>query len=165
MCHENLSYLSAVVTTAVFFIACSYLFIQRAYPRPLAGIPYNHASAKRILGDTPEIAECTRKGGSLRTWFLDQAHRHNSAITQVFLGPFSKAAVIVSDYREANDILSHRDVVDFKRGVKIDAFRGILPHAFPAMESFDPDFRSSRNLARDLMTPSVLNAVSTAGYR
>ncbi|KAI1131080.1 cytochrome P450 [Nemania abortiva] len=160
MYFANLSFTPAVAAATVLLFAFSYLFIQRAYPRPLAGIPYNHASGRRILGDIPEIAEYTRKGGSFRTWFLAQAHRHNSAITQVFLGPFFKASVIVSDYREVNDILSHRDAVDFKRGIKVDAFRGILPHAFPAMETFSPDFRSSRNLARDLMTPSVLHAVN-----
>ncbi|TGJ86621.1 hypothetical protein E0Z10_g2188 [Xylaria hypoxylon] len=156
----NSSHILVVATTAVLFLAFIYLFIQRVYPCPLANIPYNHAAAKRILGDIPEIAEYTRKGGSFRSWVLGQAHRHNSAITQVFLGPFFKAAVIVSDYREVNDILSHRDAVDFKRGVKVDAFRGILPYAFPAMETFGPDFRTSRILARDLMTPSVLHAVN-----
>ncbi|KAI1109203.1 cytochrome P450 [Nemania sp. NC0429] len=160
MHQENLSYISAVVTTAVLLVACSYFVIQRAYPRPLAGIPYNQASAKRLFGDGPELAEYTQKGRSLRTWFVDQAERHNSAITQIFLGPFSSPAVVVSDYREVNDILSHRDGVDFKRGTKVDAFRGVIPHAFPAMETFDPEFRGSRNIARDLMTPSVLHAVN-----
>lgn len=149
----------AVVTTLALSVC--YLLVQRLYPRPLPGIPYNQAATSRIFGDVPEIAEYTEKGESFRTWFLAQAQRHNSAITQVFLGPLSKAAVIVSDYREVNDILSHRDAIDFKRGDKVDAFRGILPHAFPAMETFDPNFQSSRNLARDLMTPSMLHTVST----
>ncbi|KAI3332041.1 cytochrome P450 [Xylariaceae sp. AK1471] len=154
------SYLSSVTIAAGLLLAFGYLLVQQACPRPLPGIPYNQAATKRVFGDIPEIDEYARKGGSFRTWFLGQAHKHNSAITQVLLGPFSKAAIIVSDYREVNDILSHRDAVDFKRGLKVDGFRGILPHAFPAMETFDPDFRSSRNLARDLMTPSFLHAVN-----
>lgn len=154
------SYLPVVAITAILSVAFAYLLVQRLYPQPIPGIPYNKAAAKRILGDIPDIGEHTKQNQSFRTWFLGQAYRHNSAITQVFLGPFSKAAVIVSDYREVNDILSHRDGVDFKRGLKVDAFRGILPHAFPAMETFDPDFNSSRNLARDLMTPSMLHTVS-----
>lgn len=158
------SYLPAVAIAATLAFAVGYLFVQRFYPQPLPGIPYNKTATKRILGDVPEIAEYTKKGESFRTWFLGQAHRHNSAITQVFLGPLSKAAVIVSDYREVNDILSHRDAVDFKRGRKVDAFRGILPHAFPAMETFDPEFQSSRNLARDLMTSSMLYTVSMSGF-
>ena len=39
-------------------------------------------------------------------------------------------------------------------------FSGVLPHAHPAMETFDPRFRSSRDLVRDLMVPSFLNNVS-----
>lgn len=157
---EILSNLLAVVTTITLLLTLCYLLIQRAYPRPLAGIPYNHAAAQGVLGDITEIAKYTRTGESFRTWFLAQAHRHKSAVTQVFLGPFFKAAIIVSDYREVNDILSHRDAADFKRGIKVDAFHGILPHAFPAMETFDPNFKSSRNLAKDLRTPSILHTVS-----
>jgi hypothetical protein len=158
--NAQISYLPAVAITAILVLTVAYLFVQKLYPQPIPGIPYNKASGKRILGDIPDIGEHTKKNQNFRTWFLEQAHRHNSAITQVFLGPFSKAAVIVSDYCEVNDILSHRDAVDFKRGLKVDAFRGILPHAFPSLETFDPDFHSSRNLARDLMTPSMLQNVS-----
>lgn len=136
-----------------------YRIIQRAYPRPLPGIPYNHQAVGRVMGDLTEIGERQQSGQGVRPWFLEQANRHHSAITQIFLGPFAKPAVLISDYREANDILSHRDAVDFKRGKKVDVFSGILPHAHPAMETFDPRFRSSRDLVRDLMAPSFLNTV------
>ncbi|KAK2732569.1 cytochrome p450 monooxygenase [Colletotrichum kahawae] len=138
-------------------IGCAlvYAIIQRAYPRPLPGIPYNHQAAGRVMGDLAELGERQKSGE-------EQAARHRSAITQIFLGPFAKPAVLISDYREANDILSHQDAVDFKRGKKVDVFSGILPHAHPAMETFDPRFRGSRDLVRDLMTPSFLNTVIRA---
>jgi cytochrome P450 len=157
------SYLVTVAATLAAILALAVVtrvLVQKLYPQPIPGIPYNEGAANNILGDIPDIGEHTKKNQSFRTWFLGQARRHNSAITQVFLGPLSKPAVIVSDYREVNDILSHRDAVDFKRGLKVDAFRGILPHAFPAMETFDPGFHSSRNLARDLMTSSFLHTVN-----
>ncbi|PHH92155.1 hypothetical protein CDD83_8638 [Cordyceps sp. RAO-2017] len=153
-------------TSAVWAVAAGLLLVlalvvvQRAYPRPLPGIPYNRAATRRLWGDLPEIAEAGSNGGSFRTWFLTQAIKHNSAITQVFLGPLVKPSVIVSDYREVSDILKHRDAVDFKRGLKVQAFRGLLPHAFPAMETFDAGFKRSRDLARDLMAPSVLHAMN-----
>jgi len=151
---------TAAVAICTLLLVFGYLVIQRAYPRPLAGIPYNRDAARRLTGDLGEVAAFGKRGGSFRLWFLEQATRHGSAITQVFLCPFLRPAVIVSDYREVHDILSHRDGVDFKRGKKVDAFRGILPHAFPAMETFDPRFKPSRDLARDLMTPSILNSVN-----
>ncbi|KAG7291434.1 hypothetical protein NEMBOFW57_001453 [Staphylotrichum longicolle] len=151
---------TAPVAICTLLLILGYLLVQRAYPRPLAGIPYNRDAARRLTGDLPEVAAFGKRGGSFRLWFLEQATRHGSAITQVFLCPFLRPAIIVSDYREVHDILSHRDGVDFKRGKKVDAFRGILPHAFPAMETFDPLFKPSRDLARDLMTPSILNSVN-----
>ncbi|KAG8156943.1 hypothetical protein KVR01_013165 [Diaporthe batatas] len=153
------SYLPVVAVTVVA-LAVTYPFVKDLYPQPIPGIPYNKASTKTILGDVPDVGEHAKKSQSFRTWFLGQAHRHDSATTQVFLGPPSKAAVIVSDYREANGILSHRDGVDFKRGpgLKVDALRGILPHALPATETSNPDPHSSRDLARDLMTISFIPA-------
>lgn len=147
---------------ACFLFALVYKIVQKAYRTPLRGIPYNHEAAKKLMGDLAELGEREAKGEGVRPWFLEQAYRHNSAITQVFLGPFAKPAVLISDYREVNDILSHRDAVDFKRGKKVDVFSGILPHAHPAMETFDPRFKSSRDLVRDLMAPSFLHSVSVS---
>ncbi|CDM29513.1 hypothetical protein DTO013E5_5157 [Penicillium roqueforti] len=144
----------ACIITAVYWV------LRRAYPRPLSGIPYNHHATQTIMGDLAELGERQKDIQGMRPWFLEQAHRHNSAITQLFLGPFSKPAILLSDYREVNDILSHRDAVDFKRGKKVDVFSGLLPHAHPAMETFDPRFRESRDLVRDLMAPSFLNTVN-----
>ena len=154
----------SVVVAALLLLGLVYLSVQKAYPRPLPGIPYNRSAAKRLVGDIAEIGEHVKRGSSFRNWFLEQASKHNSPITQVFLGPFEKAGVIISDYREVNDILSHRDGVDFKRGKKVEAFRGLLPHAFPAMETFDARFKSSRDLARDLMAPSILHTVRRVNH-
>ncbi|CAH0051634.1 unnamed protein product [Clonostachys solani] len=69
---------------------------------------------------------------------LRTGRRRNSAITQVFLRPFTKLAVLVSDFREANDILSHRDGIDFKRGKKVDAFpTGLGPECGDIKRQFD----------------------------
>ncbi|GKT43285.1 cytochrome P450 monooxygenase TRI13 [Colletotrichum spaethianum] len=144
----------------VLVLTLCFWVVRLAYRRPLPGIPYNRDAAKRLMGDLAELGEWEKNGKGIRPWFLAQAHRHNSALTQIFLGPFAQPAVLVSDYREVNDILSHRDAVDFKRGKKVDVFSGLLPHAFPAMETFDPRFKSSRDLVRDLMAPSFLNTVN-----
>ncbi|RYP77481.1 hypothetical protein DL769_003391 [Monosporascus sp. CRB-8-3] len=147
----------AAMIAGVF--ALLYFAYQKAYPKPLPGIPYNVQATKRLAGDLPEIQERQKDGASIRPWFLEQAHRHVSAITQIFLGPFAQPAILISDFREVNDILMHREA-DFKRGKKVDVFSGILPHAHPAMETFDPRFESTRDLVRDVMTPSFLHSVS-----
>lgn len=155
--------ISSPTSITVIILVCIgtiYWLFRKAYPQPLPGIPYNHHATQTIMGDLAELGERQKDVQGMRPWFLEQAHRHNSAITQLFLGPFSKPAILLSDYREVNDILSHRDAVDFKRGKKVEVFSGILPHAHPAMETFDPRFREARDLVRDLMAPSFLNNVS-----
>ncbi|KAI0468859.1 cytochrome P450 [Xylaria cf. heliscus] len=124
----NLSNSSAVVVTASLLLTLYSFFIRSAYPLPLPGIPYNFDTARRLLGDITEIAE--------------------SAVTQAFLGPFIKETITVSKYHEINDVLNHRDAVDFKRAPKL------IP------STFDPNFNSSRNLAKDLITPSILNGLT-----
>ncbi|KAJ5462944.1 hypothetical protein N7475_007888 [Penicillium sp. IBT 31633x] len=155
---SNPNVITVVILTCIGTLV--YGLFQWAYPRPLPGIPYNYHATKTIMGDLAELGERQKDTQGMRPWFLEQARRHNSAITQIFLGPFAKPAILLSDYREVNDILSHRDAVDFKRGKKVDVFSGILPHAHPAMETFDPRFRESRDLVRDLMAPSFLHTVN-----
>lgn len=133
---------------------------NKAYRRPLPGIPFNRDAARLLMGDLAELGEREKRPDGMKPWFLEQGYRHNSAITQFFLGPFAKPAVLVSDYREVKDILNHRDGVDFKRGKKVDVFRGLLPHAFPSMETYDPRFKEARELVKDLMAPTFLNSVS-----
>lgn len=101
------SYYRTVVVAAGIF-AVLYFFHRRARHRPLPGIPYNIDAAKRFAGDLAEIQQRKRESASIRPWFLEQAHRHQSAIVQIFLGPFARPSVIVSDFREANDILTQR---------------------------------------------------------
>ncbi|KAF5027019.1 hypothetical protein F66182_894 [Fusarium sp. NRRL 66182] len=153
--------LKAQWATSILVGACVllYLLYRRGYPRPLPGIPYNEHAVNKFSGDLAEIQQHQKDGASIRPWFLEQAARHNSAITQMFLGPWASPAVLISDFREANDILMYREA-DFKRGKKVDVFKGVLPHAHPAMETFDPRFKNTRDLVRDVMTPSFLHSVS-----
>ncbi|KAI1270221.1 cytochrome P450 [Xylariaceae sp. FL1019] len=138
------------------------VIVKNAGKRPLPGIPYNERALRSFMGDMGELSERQRAGDtSVRPWFLEQAARHKSALVQIFLGPFAGPTLLLSDYREVSDILTHRDS-DFKRGdKKIDVFRGLIPHAFPAMESYHPSFRESRGLTMGLMAPSFLKKVSS----
>ncbi|KAI0156917.1 cytochrome P450 [Xylariaceae sp. FL1272] len=137
------------------------VILKNGIKRPLPGIPFNERALESFLGDMVELSERQRAGDtSVRPWFLEQATRHKSALVQIFLGPFAGPTLLLSDYREVNDILTHRDA-DFKRGEKkIDVFKGLIPHAFPAMESYHPDFRKSRELTKGLMAPDFLRKIS-----
>ncbi|KAI1113080.1 cytochrome P450 [Nemania sp. NC0429] len=152
---------NGVALITILFIAVIYATTMRAYPRPIPGIPHNTYATKRITGDLAEMQARQKAGGSIRPWFLEQAQRHGSAIVQIFLGPFAPPAILLSDYREVNDILTYR-AADFQRGKKVEVFKGILPHAYPSMESFDPKYKHSRAIMKGLMTPSFLQNVSAS---
>ncbi|KAI8622921.1 cytochrome P450 [Xylariaceae sp. FL1651] len=146
-------------SVCLVLITLAGVILLRAYPRPLPGIPHNEFATKRITGDLAEMQMRQKTVGSIRPWFLDQAKRHGSAIVQIFLGPFTQPSILLSDYREVYDILTYR-AADFQRGKKVEVFKGILPHAYPSMESFDPQYKEGRSIMKGLMTPSFLQSVS-----
>jgi hypothetical protein len=136
-----------------------YLAWKWTLPKPLPGIPYNKAALNSIYGDSIEIAEIKKNGGPIRSWFAQQPIRHKGPIAQVFMKPLSGPTVIVSDFREVQDILLRRNKEFDKGGPMIDAFRGVVPYHHVCMETSEPQFKVNRDLIKDLMTPSFLNDV------
>ncbi|KAH6660474.1 cytochrome P450 [Truncatella angustata] len=149
---------------ASFFIICAvsllYLTYQWVLPKPIPGIPYNKEAVKSILGDAAEIKKLKEQGGRPRAWFGQQPWRHNSPLVQVFLMPMSKPMLILSDYRESQDILLRRGK-EFDRGGRgMMAMRGVLGNHHISMQTSDPQFKPNRELVKDLMTPHFLHTVS-----
>ena len=85
-----------------------YIVYRAALPRPIAGIPYHRDSANRILGDAPGMIKHKQQYGTVFDWMTQQAVELNSPIFQLFLKPFSKPAVFITDPQEAQDILLRR---------------------------------------------------------
>jgi hypothetical protein len=65
------------VTSAVIILC--YVIASKAYRTPLPGIPYNKKAARLLMGDLVELGERDKTPEGMRPWFLEQAHRHNSA--------------------------------------------------------------------------------------
>ncbi|EMT74057.1 Cytochrome P450 3A14 [Fusarium odoratissimum] len=131
-----------------------------ALPKPIPGIPYNKSATKRLLGDLPDLVEYQKHTGEQRRWFALQNQKFNSPVCQVFIRPFGKPRVVVSDFREAHDVLSKR-LKDFDRSDRArEAFAGIIPHQMLSYQTVDPKFKNHRELMRDLMSPKFLNQVS-----
>lgn len=148
---------SAIIVGAVSLL---YLVYQWALPKPLPNIPYNAEAVKTILGDAAEIAKLRKNGGRPRTWFGQQAAKHNSPLVQVFLAPLSKPMLILSDFRECQDILLRRGK-EFDRGDRNNAaLGGVIANHHIGMQTSSPQFKANRELVKDLMTPHFLNTVS-----
>ncbi|RYP75981.1 hypothetical protein DL771_002053 [Monosporascus sp. 5C6A] len=145
------------------FLSLLYLAYHWALPRPLPGIPYNKDALKKILGDGAEIRKIRRARGSARNWFGQPTAKHMSRLVQV-LAPFTKLVLILSDSREAQDILLRRNK-EFDRASRVNgALLGVIPWRRIGMRTADPQFRRNRELVERLMTPHFLNTSMTARY-
>jgi hypothetical protein len=142
------------VVLSVFGLFC-YLFRLAALPRPIPGIPYNKQSARRILGDIPEVMKTNR----LREWLPRVCDELQSPVAQFFVRPFTQPWVIISDFREAQDVLQRR-TKEFDRSDINPQLFSLMPNHHVNMKSTDPQFKKNKELVRDLMTPAFLNEVS-----
>jgi hypothetical protein len=89
------------VVAAVAVVAVAYLLYQAALPNPLPGIPYKTTSARRLLGDLPDMLNYTARTKETVSYFARHCVELNSPIAQICVRPtFSKPWVIITDSRE-----------------------------------------------------------------
>ncbi|KAF6837475.1 cytochrome p450 monooxygenase [Colletotrichum plurivorum] len=144
---------------AVICVLVLYLLYRALLPRPIPGIPYNAEAAASLLGDMPQMIGHVKQTGEMYDWLGAQNIKHKSPIVQVFGRPFSKPWVIVSDFRETQDILMRR-VKEFDRSAfTADLLGGVIPEHHSRWQTND-EFKSRRRLIGDILTPSFLNKVA-----
>ena len=149
----------SVPTLLVGIITWLYLAYRWCLPKPIPGIPYNKHAAESILGDARGMAASVSKTGEIFFWIVQQNIKLKSPVVQI-LRPFSRAWVIVADYRESRDILMRR-TKEFDRSDFIeDLLVGITPDHHMQLKSADPKFREARRLLQDLMTSGFLHDVA-----
>lgn len=141
------------------------LFLYQCYrwalPKPIKGIPYHKKSAKSILGDVPSLMKHVGETKASLTWMSAQCIELNSPIVQLFLKPLGKPVVLLSDFRETQDITMRR-LKDFDRSdLFYNVFVGILPNHHIIMPSNEKQ-KNHRRMLGDTMTPTFLNDVSNA---
>jgi cytochrome P450 len=136
-----------------------YLFYQWLLPKPIVGIPFSVAATQNLLGDVPELAAEVSRTRKFNSWLKKKAESFNSTVAQVFMRPFSKPFVILSDFREIQDILLHRKD-DFDRtDMAYEMFGGLVPNFHLHMKT-NARWKSHRRLLQDLMVPRFLNNVA-----
>ena len=91
------------------------------------------------------------------TWLTAQCKKLNSPVVQVFMRPFGgRPWVILSDFREAQDIMTKRTREFDRSDFFGDLFTSLLPHHHVHMPTGD-EWRSHRKLVGDLMSPGFLS--------
>ncbi|CAI7649251.1 unnamed protein product [Penicillium glandicola] len=149
----------------LIIIGTGFVFLYSLYrtilPKPIPGIPYNAASARKVLGDIPAIRAhmASTNGGTFITYILETMQKINSPLIQVFIRPMSKPLLILGDFPEAHDILVRRNK-DFDRSHTLgDLVSGLAPDHHIHLKT-NAAWKSQRRLVQDLMTPSFLYTVA-----
>ncbi|KAI8626380.1 cytochrome P450 [Xylariaceae sp. FL1651] len=155
--HSTLAYTILIILATSLSL---FLLYRAALPKPLPGIPYHAASAHNIFGDVPAmLSHIANEDGTFISYLVQSLEKLDAPLVQVFIKPFSKPLLILSDYVEAHDMMVHR-TKEFDRSTSSgDLVRGLGPDHHIHLKT-TPKWRSQRRLVQDLMTPSFLNKVA-----
>ena len=146
------------VLLALICSALLYLAYRAALPKPIPGIAYHKSAANNLFGDIPRMLRHLTTSKAPTEWFHRQCLELNSPIVQLFIRPFGRPLVFLADWRESQDILTHRKEFDRSR-LFGEILGGIVPKAFITMQT-DDIFRQHRRLVANTMSPSFLNQVA-----
>lgn len=156
------SYSPSTYAAVAGVLVLLYALYRAALPKPIPGIPYHKASARNVLGDIPQMVRFTKQKGpghSIFDWFAKQGDDLKAPMYQLFLSPFGKPTICITDPRESQEILYRRGK-DFDRSDLLKkAFLSILPNHHIAQDTNDK-FRAGRRLVTDTMTTPFLNQVA-----
>ncbi|KAI3324165.1 cytochrome P450 [Xylariaceae sp. AK1471] len=156
----SLSLPTAPITiTALLLLGLGYVFYRLALPKPLPGnIPYNKKAVTNLLGDVPELFEYRAKYGDIFGLLPQRLRELNSPIMQLFIRPFGRPWVVISDPAEAYDI-STRRLKEFDRSYYLgELLCGLLPgHHISLMTG--PEWSAHRRLVNDTMSSHFLHNV------
>ncbi|KAH6694019.1 cytochrome P450 [Plectosphaerella plurivora] len=145
--------IAAVATTA-----SAYALYRRLLPKPIPGIPYNQEAVNSLLGDLPAMVRETVDGSGL-DWIVSQARNHPGPLFQIFLQPFGDPFLLLSDFREAQDVFLRRSHEWDRSDWSIEMIGGVGAHHHINLKA-GPVWKAHRRLVQDLMTPTFLHSVA-----
>ncbi|KAK5732049.1 hypothetical protein LTR17_010885 [Elasticomyces elasticus] len=123
--------------------------------RPLPGIPHRKGVLRWLVGDTLAVIRQEDMFG----WLAQQCTALQSPIIQMWLSPFDKPVVVISDFREAQDILVRRGTEFDRAPFMSDILEMALPFHSLRMLTND-QFKFQRKVMMDTMTPAFLHQVA-----
>ncbi|KAI5200906.1 cytochrome P450 [Aureobasidium subglaciale] len=150
----------SVLALGAISLTLIYVLYRAVLPKPIPGIPYNKKAANSIFGDVPEwLNYIKQNNGQALNWWHREMEKHDSPIIQLFLDPFGPPAVVVADFREAQDVLLRRHK-EFDRSTIFEKiFSGTMPHHHIWQKTGDV-VRMQKRLLADTMMPAFLTEVA-----
>ena len=132
---------------APIFLVLWFAF-HKGWPKPLPGIPHNENLG--FWGDVPSmISHVKRTGGEFWSWHSDQTVKLQSPLVQVFISRFdNRPALLLTDPREAQDILLRRTEEFDRAQVAKDFIRGLIPKGQITLDTND-EWKAHRALTKD----------------
>jgi hypothetical protein len=145
------------ITSLVTGFLGVFQFRYLAITQRLRGVIYKKGFKLWLLGDIPSWAAHVWEKEEIYTWMARQHVELDSLIIQVSVRPLSKSFIILSDYREMQDILRRRrktfDRAEFMQRV----FKTVISQGMIAFTSDNPKFHVNKQLVRGFMAPMILN--------
>ncbi|KAI9150468.1 Cytochrome P471 monooxygenase [Paramyrothecium foliicola] len=150
------SLILAAVAASLVFLYAGYRW---ALPRPLPGIPYNAEATGNLLGDIPDLMRELGQTGDMVQWLLKQNLKTGSPISQIFVQPFGRPYILVSDWRAARDIMLHRSRAFDRSSLIMELFEGLLRRQQFTLRT-SPEWKLHRRLVQDTMSPAFLHKMA-----
>nr|POE79794.1 cytochrome p450 4v2 [Quercus suber] len=158
---KMLSSSSFTISVLVGIVFAAFLLVYRSFlPKPIPGIPYDKKSAARILGDAPDAMKYQAKTGEILSYLKLKCKELDSPIIQMFMRPGGAPWVIMTDGREAHDIMTRRTREFDRSKMFADMLISLYPNTHIIMKTND-QWRWNRRLVADAMSPDFLNNVAT----
>ena len=155
--------LMPAVVALLAFLGLLCLLYMRLLPKPLPGIPHDQVSARKLLGDAPEMLREVGATGEIHVWILKKVNQLQEPLCQLFVQPFSRPWVVLADPVEAQNVMTRRpefDRSDFDK-------TGLSPlDGFHSRHEMGDAWKRSRAWIQDLLSPSFLsNTASPTWYK
>lgn len=133
----------------------AYLYHRATHRRPYNGIPYNPHSTRRLFGDMAELTAEAQRHRDPAKMLLSQFERLGGPVIQLFLMPFWRPLVYVSDTREIEDLLQNRLREFDKSPALVLPFKPIVPGS-SLVKVKGPEWRAQVKLWSDIISVGFL---------
>ncbi|KAH6842484.1 cytochrome P450 [Chaetomium sp. MPI-CAGE-AT-0009] len=136
------------------------LVFRKLYPKPYPGIPYNEASARRLMGDLMNLTPIVNQTNEILDAVLTvTTQKLGTPIAQVLFPSFRKPLIILEDPREIEDVIVRRNKEFDKAPTALDIFGPMFPRASIAQFT-TPALKTQKRLWADSMSIDFLRKVA-----
>ncbi|KAG5974342.1 hypothetical protein E4U55_008231 [Claviceps digitariae] len=150
--------INVLILVCLLLLAAVYAW-HRAYPRPYKDIPHSPQSARRLLGDIPDILQFIEEGNDPDDFIAHRCRQLNSPIIQLFFMPFSTPLIFLDDVGETENIVVSRTKELDRAPMTVNTFLPFFPFS-SILKQTTPKWRAQRRLWKDTMGHDFLRHIA-----